>query len=124
MVISNGANIPEENKLRSLLEKIAADLNAKYGDEFRAITISFDKNKLPDGFDKEMGHIFAENESGRKEIVFGINGKRVKGLEGDCIRAYFSHADVQQFARKHLEEYIKKEGIANVIYEKFTNSKF
>ena len=67
MAILNEEHIPEENKLRILLEKIVADLNAKYGDEFRAITISFDKNKLPDGFDKEMDRIFAENESGRKE---------------------------------------------------------
>ena len=124
MATSNSAHIPEENKLRILLKSIADGLSAKYGDEFRAIKISFDKNKLPDGFDKEADCILAENESGEEEIVFGINGKRVKGLEGDCIRAYFSHVDIQQFARKHLEEYIKKEGVANVIYEKFTNSKF
>ena len=93
-------------------------------DEFRAITISFDKNKLPDGFDKEADCILAENESGEEEIVFGINGKRVKGLEGDCIRAYFLSADIQQSARKHLEEYAKENGIARVIYEKLQTANF
>ncbi|MBI4117005.1 hypothetical protein HY449_04655 [Candidatus Pacearchaeota archaeon] len=123
MAISNGTHIPEENKLRILLERIAADLSSKYGENFQVRTSSFDKQGLPKGFE-EMNYIARKNESGEEEIVLGIDERKIDGLDGKYIRAYFSHVDVQQSARKHLEGYIKKEEISNVIYEKFTNSKF
>ena len=122
MAISNEAHILEENKLRNLLERIAEDLNLQGIGNFYARTSSFDKKKMPKGL-KEMDYIVRRNDYEEEEIVFGVGGRILKGLEGNYIMAYFFDEDVQQTARKHLQEYTKKEGIKSIC-EKFTDGKF
>ena len=74
MATSNSAHIPEENKLRILLESIADGLSAKYGDEFYAIKSLLTKINCPMDLTKKRTAFWQKTNPEKRRLFLESTG--------------------------------------------------